>query len=381
LSKDRRQALDAKFKILHVIVELPVGGVENLIARSFRCYDRGLFDPLICCIGSGGPIADTLRSEGYEVILLNRMRSKKTDFKAVSLLYKVMKEKRVDIVQTHQYHANFYGRIAARLAGVPCIVASVHNIYTRDRKIHRRLINKVLSLWTDRVAAVSKAVSEDVLKYDRLPESLVQVVYNGIPLEEFARADSREEARKLFHLPSDRIIVGSAGRLVQQKGYRFLIESVAGLQGCSLALAGDGPLREELEEYARMLKVEVFFLGMLSPDRVPLFLKSLDIFCSPSLWEGFGLALCEALAAGLPVVASDIAPFREVLGDEGALVSPADAVSLNRTLRGLIEDPAQREMLGKRAVARADIFSIQRMVKSYEELFIGILQEKRNSGA
>jgi glycosyltransferase involved in cell wall biosynthesis len=177
-----------------------------------------------------------------------------------------MKDRGIDVVRTHQYHANFYGRIAAIIARVPCIVASVHNVYTRDRKIHRRMFNRILGKFTDKVVAVSNAVKKDIVHFDRIPEGNVEVIYNGVEAQIFMNK-KRDEVRSALGMPSDSPVVGTTGRIKEQKGQKYLIEAVSTLIKdyplIRLLIIGDGPLMGEMKRYADSLGINdnVIFLG------------------------------------------------------------------------------------------------------------------------
>jgi glycosyltransferase involved in cell wall biosynthesis len=110
-------------------------------------------------------------------------------------------------------------------------------------------------------------------------------------------------------------------------------------------------------------------MGSIDPARIPVFLKALDIFCFPSLWEGFGGALIEAMAAGLPIVASDIPPHREVVGDAGLFVSPGNADEISKTIQLLAGDISLREKLSDMSRERAKVFSLDNTIAAYEMLF------------
>jgi glycosyltransferase involved in cell wall biosynthesis/O-antigen ligase len=380
LFREKRHTGFQRMNVLHVVVNLSVGGVENTITRVISGYQKERFHPILCCIREEGMLAQTLLGQGYEVISLSRMKSRRFDFPAIAKLYKIIKEKNIRIVRTHQYHANVYGRIAAILAGVPCIVASVHNIYTRDRKLHRRLLNKFLSKFTDRIVAVSNAVKEDITRYDAISEDKITVIYNGIPLNEFNCSLPPQKAREILNLPQDITLIGSVGRLVEQKGHRYLIESASRIGESCIVIAGDGPIRKDLEEYARTLQVKTIFLGTIEPKIVPVFLRAIDIFCFPSVWEGFGIALVEAMSAGLPIVASDIPPHREVVADAGILVPSRNAEKMAESLTLLIQNQELRESLSLKAHHRAKVFSIEYTVRSYESLYGEILERKKSAG-
>ncbi len=374
-----RQNPEAKqFNILHVVSQLPVGGVENMLLKVISGYDRKRFRASVCCLRTGGEIADKLRRRGYEVVVLNKMKGHGFDIGAVADLYRLIKKKNIHILRTHQYHANLYGRIAGILAGVPVMIPSFHNLYISPHrpKMHRRVFNCLLGLFTDVMVGVSEAVSSDIIRYDWIPRKKVRTIYNGILLEDYQEKLSKIEARKRLGISGSGVIVGTVGRLTDQKGHKFLIEAIAKINDVRLVIAGDGPLRHDLERLAEKIKDRCLFLGTISPEKIPIFLKSLDIFCFPSLWEGLPVALIEALAAGLPVVATDIPPIREVLTGAGILVPIGDTDALAQALKQLLDDSALMADLRSKAIKRAEIFSIENTVKSYEELFIQGLKRK-----
>ncbi len=315
--------------ILHVISKLPVGGVENQISIILRKYDISKLSPLVCSLSDKGEIGKEIENDGIEVIPLNKL-GHRFDWTIVKDIYNLIKTRNVKIVRTHQYHANLYGRLAAWLAKVPCIVASVHNVYTRDRKLHRRIINKFLSGFTDKVVAVSETVKRDILKYDGLTDDKVTVIYNGIDAQRFFDTN-RNSMRANIGIPSEAPVIGTVGRLTVQKGQKYLLDAVAALREkfpqIVLLIVGDGPMRDELQNHIKALGIDknTILLGIRRD--IPQLLSAMDIFVLPSLCEGLGTALIEAMAAGKAVIATDIAPFREIINSEkvGILVPVEDS--------------------------------------------------------
>jgi len=368
-----------KFNVLHVVTKLPVGGVENMLFKVVTAYDKERFCPVICCIKDGGEVADKLKKSGYKVEILNRMKSHGFDVGAVKGIYDIIKSENIHILRTHQYHANLYGRLAGIIAGVPAILPSFHNLYrSPDRpKFQRRIFNYILSFFSDKLIAVSNAVASDVVKYDWVNPAKTEIIYNGIEVEKFNINLSKEEARKIFHIPADTLIIGSVGRLTEQKGHRYLIEAAVNVKNVEIVIAGDGPLRKELESLAERLRVKCIFTGAVEQKKIPVFLKSLNIFCFPSLWEGLPSALIEAMAAGLPVIATDIPPHKEVLGDTGVIVSAGDADALAKAANMLIDDPSLMLTVAQKEKERVKMFSIDNTAKTYERLFEDILKKKR----
>ncbi len=366
-----------KFKVLHVVSKLPSGGVEWMIYNEIINYSEK-FIPIVCCIKEGGEVAEKIKEKGIKVYILNRMQKHGFDFKAVLKIYNLINQEKIDTLRTHQYHANLYGRIAGILAGVPVILPSFHNLYISPKKpkLHRRIFNYHLSKFSDYLIAVSQSVAKDIIKYDKVNPSKIKIIYNGIPIENFNIDINKNKARELFNLPQNKIIIGTVGRLHPQKGHEYLIEGVSNLKNISVAIAGDGELKNYLQKKATENKVELFLLGNLEQSKIPIFHKAIDIFCFPSLWEGFGVAVIEAIASGLPVAASKISPLIEVLEDSALYFLPKNPQSLRETLVTLINSEEIRKNLSLKAKKRAEIFSIKNIAQQYENLFLEILEKK-----
>lgn len=367
------------FHVLHVVSRLPVGGVENMLLKVVNGYDKKRFRASVCCIQSGGEIADELRRQGYRVEVLNRMQGHGFDIGAIRALCEFIKKEKIHILRTHQYHANLYGRIAGILTGVPVIIPSYHSRYVSPNrpKLHRRLINLMLSLFSDALVAVSGAVASDILSFDRVSKDKVRVIHNGIMLDDYLQETDRQAMRKKFSLPSESLLIGSVGRLKPEKGHSLLLQAVSmARHKMAVAIAGDGPLRHNLEDQAKRQGLNVFLPGMLPPSEVPNFLKALDIFCFPSLWEGMPSALIEAMAAGLPVISSDIPAAREILGDCGVLVPVNDVAALSAAIDEVADGAGLRDELIKKGRKRCLSFSLGLTVEKYQMLFDELLMKK-----
>jgi glycosyltransferase involved in cell wall biosynthesis len=363
------------------MTRLPVGGVENQLLNVLKTYDKNKYVPLVCSLSEKGEIGEDIEKLGIEVICLRKLRHT-FDLAIIKDLYRLMKDRGIDVVRTHQYHANFYGRIAAIIARVPCIVASVHNVYTRDRKIHRRMFNRILGKFTDKVVAVSNAVKKDIVHFDRIPEGNVEVIYNGVEAQIFMNK-KRDEVRSALGMPSDSPVVGTTGRIKEQKGQKYLIEAVSTLIKdyplIRLLIIGDGPLMGEMKRYADSLGINdnVIFLGTRRD--VPDLLSAIDIFVLPSLWEGLGIALLEAMAAGKPVIATNIGPFREIVNTEevGRLVPVKSSEAIASSIEFLLNDRSLLEEIGSAARKKVlTSFDINKTVDTYSSLFEEILRQK-----
>jgi len=361
-----------RLRVLHLITRLPVGGAERLLVDVVRSLDRERFESLVCCIQDKGPLADELEAGGVPVFCLERMRSKRFDFGAVGAIARLLKEQRIDVLHSHLYHANLYGRLAAWRAGVPA-VATVHNTYTRV-KLHRSLLNRLLTGPSTRVVAVSEDVRRDLIRHDRIPAERIMVIHNGIDTGRVRSSLSREAARARLGIPADAIAVGCVARLEEQKGHRFLLEALnlLGEPRFLAVIAGDGRLRGELERRAAELGVagQAMFLGTRSD--VADILRALDIYAMPSLWEGLSIAMLESMAAGLPIVISDVSGVAQVIGDDefGMKVPVGDPAALAKAIRLLADDPRRRAALGAAARERVEArFSVGAMAAQLARLY------------
>ncbi|MFG2961658.1 MULTISPECIES: glycosyltransferase [unclassified Streptomyces] len=301
-------------KALHVITGLGVGGAE----QQLRLLLRHL--PVSCdvvTLTNPGPVARGLTADGVRVVHLGMAGNR--DLGALPRLVRVIRRGRYDLVHTHLYRACLYGRIAARLAGVRAVVATEHSL--GDTQLEGRELTagvRALYLAGERLGRSTVAVSPTVAERLRrwgVPGPRIEVVPNGIDLERF-RFDPavRQRTRARLGLPQDAHVIGGIGRLAPGKRFDVLIGALARLPAdCRLLLVGGGPEEGALRRAARTAGVagRVLFAGERpyvsdrahDPD-LPSLVAAMDVLASPSAQEAFGLAVVEALAAGLPVLYS-----------------------------------------------------------------------------
>ena len=300
-------------RVLHIITGLGAGGAEQqlrLLLRHLpaRCDVVTLTNP--------GVVAHGIRADGTRVTHLG-MRSNR-DASALPRLVHLIRTGGYDLVHTHLYRACVFGRTAARLAGVRSVIATEHSLgraVMEGRPLTRSV--RALYLATERLGSATVAVSAtiaDRLRSWGVPAARVHLVPNGIDADRF-RFDpaARTAARTRLGIPGNTFVVGGVGRLVPGKQFDVLVRAVAGLPQARLVLVGDGPERVPLRELAGRLGAadRVHLLGERDgvveasgdrPSDIPQLLAAMDVFASPSTEESFGLAVVEALAAGLPVV-------------------------------------------------------------------------------
>lgn len=365
----------SRMRALHIITGLGVGGAE----RQLQALLRHL--PLSCevvTLTNPGPVAAQLRADGVPVTDLGMAGNR--DLTALPKLVRLIRAGRYDVVHTHLYRACVYGRIAARLAGVRAVVATEHSL--GERRIEGRPLTRstrALYLATERLGAATVAVSSSVagrLRRWGVPEQRIHLVPNGIDAARF-RFDpvARRAVRARLGVGPETVVVGGVGRLVPGKRFDVLVRAVARVPGVVAAVAGSGPEREGLRRLARELGVgdRVRLIGECagnceSPD-VAALLSGLDVFVSPSVEETFGLAVLEALAAGLPARYVTCPALEELpAGQEppGALRIGPGPEALAASLREAVVRGVTR-LPPPRAVERYDLVSVAgRLVEVYE---------------
>jgi glycosyltransferase involved in cell wall biosynthesis len=271
-----------------------------------------------------------------------------------------------EVIITHTHYANVLGLLVGAAAGIRRRVAVQHNplaTYPTFARYADWLLGTV-GIYTKQIA-VSHSVADSMSAYPECYKRSVCTIYNGSALDQNGCLSSQLMAK----LPAGRPRILHVGRLARQKNHEALLKSLQQMPGAHLVLVGDGELRGTLEQQVQALGLagRVCFLGEIAPEEVRAVMNVCDLFMFPSLYEALGMALIEAMAAGMPIVASDIPAHREVLHDSGILVPP-DPKELSRAARELLADISRARELGKKAAERTRMFSVEEMVDSYERL-------------
>jgi len=363
--------ISARPHVVHVIDELPPDGAERLLADVLR-HRSAAFRYSVICLIRGGELEKEIRAMGVPVEVLGR-----TGKYSLGLLWRLLRwlrRERADIVHTHLFTADAYGRVAARLAGARGVYSTVHSTNVWKGALHRG-VDWLLAWFSTRVIAVSGNVAQVLRERDHLPASRVVVIENGIDLLRFENV-SGDGVRTEFGVPEGAALLGLVGRLHPAKGHADLLAALAVLEkeriNLRCLLIGSGELREAIEKdiEQRELKNRVILTGQRSD--VPRLLAALDVLVMPSRWEGLPMTLLESMAMGKAVVATTVGGIPDVITDnrEGLLVAPGDVDALAEALRGMLTDGALRQRCGARAretlLAR---FDARRTARAYEALY------------
>ena len=389
--------------IIHVITRLDYGGSAQNTMLTTLGHHRDLFTPLIVAglpgrwDAQGGQLATEVNCRRLDragirwhlVSTLVRPVRPLEDLRALWELIRLFRREKPALVHTHTSKAGVLGRIAAWMAGVPAIVHTPHGhvFYGHFGRILTWVflrIEQVLSRLTHRLITLTESERDDHLRHGVGRPEQIAVIPSGIDVEKFRTLTiMRKERPSSFTCPSDAVVIGSVGWLTDIKGHRFLIEAFWRLKAIHpslhLVIVGAGPLKDELSVLATGLGVQNSVQLLGHREDIDLCLKGMDLFVFPSLNEGMGRALIEAMAAGLPVVATRVGGIPALIdsGSNGLLVPPADVKALAAALRALIEQPQFAKQLGECAHnSITERFTVGHMVQSIETLYRDTLTER-----
>ncbi len=381
----------ARIPILFVIGTLDIGGAETQLVEMVRELDPR-FDPAVCCLTSSGPLAQRLEDAGIPVTTMGFRGPKRGYWRFLPSIAKVpfdlvrfalcVRAHRPLIVHGVLLHAYVLGAFAGRLTGVPVIVASRRSLslFKQGRPIlqwSERLANR----WTDLIVANSEAVRRDAIETEHLPPDKVVVIHNGLDIERYMRTPDAEidALRRDLRLGAGPVVIVLAN-LIAYKGHEYFLRAWADVcrrwPDATALIVGDGVVRAAREADARELGIaaNVRFLGTRRD--VPALLAVADLLVHPSLQEGFCNALIEAMAAGKPVVATDVGGNREAVvhGETGLIVAARDAQALAAAMLDVLARPDRGAALGRAGRRRAvERFQRSHMVPQYEALYDDLL--------
>ena len=384
----------ARIRVLQVITRLIVGGAQETAILVADMLDGSRWVVHLLSgpqTGSEGSLIENARDRGISLTIepaLVREIDPARDMVALIRLTRFIKRGRYTIVHTNSSKAGILGRWAAYLAGVPIIVHTVHGWGHHDRQhpLVRRLyilLEQITQRITGRLIVVSpRNIQKGLADGIATPEKYV-IIRSGIEMDRFRQpARPREAVRAELGIPLGAAVVGTVTRLSFQKAPLDFVAAAAQVaahrQDVHFVIVGDGPLRADVEAQvvASGLAGRVHLTGLRHD--VPDLMHSFDVFALTSLWEGLPRVLPQAMAAGLPIVATAVDGNAEAVADgiNGFLTPPGDPQAMAIALLRLLEDPTLASRFGEAGQARADEFSAQKMIRDIAALYEALLAER-----
>ncbi|MGR3174885.1 MAG: glycosyltransferase [Candidatus Scalindua sp.] len=369
-----------KINVIHLVDELTIGGLEKILTTIVLNLDRKKYNVSVWCLREGGFFANKLVKEGIDVKILHISTSRNP--LSIYKLYKLLKNRKFDIIHTHAYSAGTIGRISAFLAGVPVIISHNHSVYDYYNRYYH-FVEWLLCLITDKIICVSDIVKKFANETQRINAKKLITIHNGLDSEYTVSEKRTSGLRKVLDIPADHSIICTIAHMEEHKGIKYLLESASLLlqsrNDISFLLVGEGALKEELKILSTDLKIEknVIFTGERSD--IPEILSLTDIFVLPSLREGMPLSILEAMDCGKPIIATNVGGVPEIVKDgvNGILVSPKDPEALYSAMNELLDDRKRQEKMGRNGKRVCnESFSSKTMVGKIEDLYDFLINKK-----
>jgi glycosyltransferase involved in cell wall biosynthesis len=397
--------LDHRVSVIHIITRLDRGGSARNTFLTALGHDRKRFRVSLV---HGRPVPLTAEEAAlikadlkllsqagvrvFEVPTLVHEVRPILDARATLGLWRLLRRDRPTLVHTHTSKAGVVGRLAAWLAQVPVVIHTPHGhvfygYYGTVASAIIRLLERLLAKITDRIVTLTDRGAEEHVRFHIAGAEKFATIHSGIVLAHFrsVRVDPAVK-RKELGLPPEGPIVGTVGRLVPIKGQVWLLKAaplvLAEFPQACFVIIGDGPLLGELKELTAKLGIglRVMFLG--AREDVSECLAALDLFVLPSLNEGMGRVLLEAMAEGCPVVATRVGGIPDIVNDgtTGLLVPPRDDRALAEAILILLRDRSRRAAYGEASRRHVDgRFDVETMVRDIERLYDEVWSEKRHA--
>ena len=386
-------------KVVHIITRLDMGGS----AQNTLLTCRGLSRKYEIVLVHGLSIESQMTAQeretvdqgirgaverGVEVVSvpsLIRRISPVQDLKALFSLWKLLIRERPDIVHTHTSKGGILGRLAAKLAGVPVIIHTPHGhvFYGHFGPLVSKCFlftERVMAFLTDRMVALTETEKNDYMVLSVFKPEKIDTIHSGVDVDQYMNVQINiAEKKRGLGLNSKGLVVGTVGWLLPIKGPMHLLKAMRYVwENCPeacLIFVGKGDLEKGLQEEAHRMGVsdQVVFLGWRND--IPEMMQVLDVFVLPSLNEGMGRVLVEAMAAGKPVVASRVGGILDLIkeGQNGFLAEPGDEKGLGFAIKKLLDDKKMRDEMGKKGRETAHDFSVEKMVEKIDDLYESLL--------
>lgn len=365
-----------KINVLHLINEIEPAGAETLLLNTVRHFDKEKFSLTIAYFLGPGTLAQEMREAGAEVVDFSR--GGKVDPLFLARLVNLVWENDIDIIHTHLIQASLIGRLVARLMGVRLILSTRHFAYDHKENGLVRRLQRLTAPIDSMILAVSKPVKDHMVFKEGFSPERVEIVPNAIDIGLFKMRNPKNINKEVLETP----VIGSVGRLHPQKGFDTFIEAakiiLSEKSASRFKIVGEGELLETLKDKTNQLGISeaVEFAGQRSPAEIPDILAGFDVFVQASNWEAFGIAIVEAMACGLPVVATNVEGVVDIIDDgvDGFLIPPKEPRALADRILRLLCHPELRRRIG--AAARRKVeenFDIRDMADKMANIYLKLL--------
>jgi glycosyltransferase involved in cell wall biosynthesis len=364
-----------KVRLMQITHDLAIGGLQQVIVNLCRTIDRERFDVSVLCLRHLGEFVPIVEKLGIEVVLLPQKQNS-VDYLSFLKVAKILREKKIDVIHTHNTQPLIDGTLGALLAGVKTIVHTDHSREFPDRRRYM-FAEWLLSHFVYKMVGVSKPTSRDLITYERISPRKVVTVLNGIDGSNFSVTVDKQKKRRELGITGEGPVIGLGVRLSEEKGVAYLLrampEIIKRYPDINLVIAGKGASEKDLKREAADLGIEKNTLFIGPRLDMPEVLKILDLYVLPSLREGLPTILLEAMAAGCPIVATDVGGNHTAIthGESGSLVESKNPGALAAEIVRVLGDEQLRNSYARRGLELfRSKFTAQEMTAQYEKLYL-----------
>ncbi len=357
--------------ILYLSTHLNIGGISSYLltlAPGMKHSGDNVY-----LASSGGELSESFSRAGVKLIPIPIKTKKEVHPKVLISMFKLaqlIREKDIDIIHAHTRVTQVLGCLLQKNTGIP-FISTCHGFFKH------RFSRRLFPCWGDKVIAISQPVKDHLIQDFAVSQERIRVVHNGVDVKRFKETAFLDKRKSRISLGlADGPVVGIIARLSDVKGHTFLIRAMKGLSEklpeVQLLIVGGGKMFAQLQDLVGSLQIEDKVKFIPSVASTPQALAAMDLFVMPSLAEGLGLGLMEAMAAGLCVVGSSVGGIKDLIrdGQTGVLVPPKDTAQLQRVMLELLGDKQKRDHLGSAAASFiAECFSQEKMVQLTKEVY------------
>ena len=372
-----------KPKIAQFILSMDVGGAERLVRVLSRQLKTEGVENCVCCFDKIEKFQEEFAKSGVPLRLIKR-RPCVFDWKVISPLMKYIKEENVGLIHAHDLSSLTYAVVAGKLCGTR-IIMTEHSRHYVNASWKRRMEKWLFVMAADCLVEVSQDLKTASMKREKIPAGRIEVIENGVDIDAFKNADPLP-LHQLYNIDDSNILILSVGRLETIKGQQYLIRAMAeqSLKALPvhLILVGEGSQKNELIRMAEQLEVSdrINFLG--SRQDIPELMASCDLFVIPSESEGLPFVLLEAIAAGLPVISTEVGGIPAIIGENerGVLVPPCKPDALSAAIQKLLNNKGKAHQISINALQFLHAnYSQQAMLIKYKRIYEKLLGFKPSS--
>jgi len=372
-----------KINIMQVVLKLNVGGLERVVIDLLKNLDPNTYNPILCCLENYGSMIHEVKKLGIETIALGK-KEEGLDLLLIPRLLKALKQYEVKILHSHNSSPHLYSTIAGKLASTPINIYTIHGQVSAIHGQGLYMKHRPLLYMTDMIVAVSHDARKMILNGSKISHNKVVTILNGIDEEKYSARVNIIDKKRSIGLSTEDLVIGIVARLAPEKDHNTLLDAFRLVLNnthlnIKLVIVGDGSLKEQMIKKSQLLSIDknVIFLG--ERHDVPELLATFNLFVLSSTTEGISLTLLEAMAAGLPVIATKVGGNPEIVMDKqtGLIVPPRDPISMAKAISHIIDNPYIWKQMGMKGKERvSNVFSVKTMVNEYQKVYEKIMIQK-----